>query len=69
MADERHIRLTSSPNAQMARLVTTGNNYDPVRVVTHPNADLVNPRGNMDSDTYRVINPQDIPSEFSQYIH
>ena len=68
--ETRQIRLTLSQNAQQIRLVTSGMNYDQVRVVTGMNTEQFNPSGGMNCpDVYRVINPQDVPSEFQQYIH
>jgi len=49
------------------KLVTTGIETEQVRVVTW-NADEVDPRGGMEAPRLRVINPEDVPAEFRQYI-
>jgi hypothetical protein len=67
--ETRQIGLTSSMNAPMCRLVTRGMNYEQVRVVTHMNAEQYNPQGNMNAETFYVVNPEDVPSEFRLYIH
>lgn len=67
--ETRQVRLTTSQNAPMVRLVTRGMNYEQVRVVTHMNAEQVNPQGGMNCpEVYYVVNPEDVPSEFRQYI-